>query len=103
MNLYHSEVMDPGAVEMWTGTTEETVLRETVKIVNNRAAELGYYPQGYREKDVNVTVTLIEQLPGEQVRRRGLLAGVQREGRQCDGDIDRAAARRASEAEGPPR
>jgi len=82
MILYHSEVMDPGAVEMWTDTTEETVLRETVKIVNNRAAELGYYPQGYREEDVKVTVTLIDQLPGEQVRRRGLLGGGRRAGRR---------------------
>ncbi|EJK76406.1 hypothetical protein THAOC_01832, partial [Thalassiosira oceanica] len=82
MILYHSEVMDTAAVEIWTDTTEETVLRETVKIVNNHAADLGYYPQGYREEDVKVTVTLIDQLPGEQVRQRGLLGGGRRAGRR---------------------
>ena len=75
MKLYHSVVMDPEAVAIWTATTEETTLRETVKIVKNRAEELGYYPPGYREEDVEVTVTVINQLPGEQVRWRGLLGG----------------------------
>ena len=72
MTLYHSEVMDPEAQAMWIETTEETVLKETLMIVKDRAAELGYYPEGYRGSNVEVTVTVIQQLPGELVRRRGL-------------------------------